>query len=122
MRYSGREAWDFGTPLLLPDVLRTTEMLFDMARQPWPCAWRYNEAAIASCVVETYYRFLRNADLDEFNQVIEALELDKKHVKPAMFRSGVRSKITELVNYAVKHRNFKNFFVFYFAPSINKWV
>ena len=93
-----------------------------MARDPTTVRWTFDEAVIKATVIESYYLYLVRADLNEFTDVVHALEILPKHVRPVYFRATVRSRLNYIVSYAVKHKNFRSFFVYYFAPSINKWI
>ena len=121
-RWSGREARDFGTLLTLREILKVTEHLLEMAHSSAPAVWHHDALAVQSTIIETYYRFLKRSDLAEFNQVVAALSIEQHHIRPVYFRPAVRSKLLEIVSSAEKHKNFRSFFIYYFAPTINKWI
>ena len=83
----------------------------------------YNETAVKSTVIASYYRFMSSANLAEFNHVVLTLKIDPNCIKFRLFKVHVRRKLERLLKRALlSPRRFRPLFIRYFAPTINKWV
>lgn len=81
-----------------------------------------NERAVKAAITRSYYYFLRNADLAEFTEIVDALELQHAHVKPYTFKLGVKPRLDDLITICFQHKEFLPFFVKYFAHSVHRWL